>query len=142
MTMVLIAAIAILAVALVIALVMLMRGGNGAQQQMQFDELGERLEASALAQTREYERLERELRGEISETARVSRTELNGGFSQFQQTLASQFTSMTTVQAGKIDGFAQQLVKLTETNAQHLDAVRETLQQQAHQARDEQSITL
>ena len=89
MTMVLIAAVAVLAVALLIALFMLMRGNSDAQQQMQFDELGERLDAAALAQTREYERLERELRGEISETARVSRTELSGGFSQFQQTLAS-----------------------------------------------------
>ncbi|MGT2470330.1 recombinase RmuC [Paraburkholderia steynii] len=142
MTMVLIAAVAVLAVALVIALFMLMRGNSGAQQQMQFDELGERLDAAALAQTREYERLERELRGEISETARVSRTELSGGFSQFQQTLASQFTSMTTVQAAKIDGFAQQLVKLTDTNTQQLDAVRHSLQQQAQQARDEQGITL
>lgn len=142
MTMVLIAAIAVLAVALVLALAMLLRGQSGTQQQTQFDELHERFEDATLAQMREYERLERELRGEIAETARVSRAELSGGFAQFQQTLASQFTSMTTVQAGKIDGFAQQLVKLTDTNAQQLDAVRQSLQLQAQQARDEQGITL
>jgi DNA recombination protein RmuC len=92
MTMVLIAAVAVLAVALVIALVMLMRNSNGAHQLMHFAELGERLEAASAVQARSTERLERELRNEISETARVSRTELSGGFSQFQQTLASQFT--------------------------------------------------
>ncbi|HWT36715.1 MAG TPA: DNA recombination protein RmuC, partial [Paraburkholderia sp.] len=78
MTMVLIAAIAVLAVALVIALALLLRGANAEQQHVYIDELGERLDAAALAQMREYERLERELRGEISETARVSRSELNG----------------------------------------------------------------
>ena len=142
MTMVLIAAVVVLAVALVIALLILMRGGNDAGQQSLFAELDERLDEAAHEQSRAYERLERELRHDITETARVSRTELNGGFAQFQQTLAAQFTSMTTVQSGKIDGFAQQLVKLTDTNAQQLDAVRQSLQLQAQQARDEQSLTL
>ncbi|GAB2911074.1 DNA recombination protein RmuC [Paraburkholderia jirisanensis] len=145
MTLALVAAVVVLAVALVIALVVLLRGGNRAQhmqQTEQLDQLGERIVASADAQAREFERLERELRNDITETARVSRTEQSGGFSQFQQTLAAQFGSMTTVQGGKIDGFAQQLVKLTETNAQQLDAVRQSLQLQAHQARDEQGITL
>jgi DNA recombination protein RmuC len=146
MTTALLAAVVVLALALVLALVVLMRGGGRAQQTQQLEvqvgELAERIVASADAQAREFERVERELRNDITETARVSRTELSGGFSQFQQTLAAQFTSMTTVQTGKIDGFAQQLVKLTETNAQQLDAVRQSLQLQAQQARDEQGVTL
>lgn len=71
------------------------------------------------------------MRNDITETARVSRTEQSSGFAHFQQTLAAQFSSMTTVQGGKIDGFAQQL-----------DAVRHSLQQQAQQARDEQGRSL
>jgi len=145
MTVALVAAVVVLAVALVIALVVLLRGGNRAQQMQQterLDQLGERIVSSADAQAREFQRLERELRNDITETARVSRTEQSGGFSQFQQTLAAQFSSMTTVQAGKIDGFAQQLVKLTDTNARQLDAVRQSLQLQAQQARDEQGSTL
>jgi DNA recombination protein RmuC len=138
----LLAAVVVLAAALVIALIALLRGGAQGRQDERFDELGARIASSADAQTREFERLERELRNDITETARVSRTELSGGFSQFQQTLAAQFTSMTSVQSGKIDGFAQQLVKLTETNAQQLDAVRQSLQLQAQQARDEQGVTL
>ena len=141
MTMLLMAVV-ILAAALVIALIMLLRGGKSARDDLRFAELGERMSSAADVQGRAYERLERELRNEMTETARVSRSELNGGFAQFQQTLAAQFTSMTTVQSGKIDGFAQQLVKLTDTNAQQLDAVRQSLQHQAQQARDEQSLTL
>ena len=142
MTLLLPAAVVVLAVALVIALLVLMRGGRQGDLQAQLDQLGDHVGSAAQEQSRASERIERELRSEIKETARVSRTELNGGFSQFQQTLAAQFTSMTTLQNGKIDGFAQQLVRLTETNAQQLEAVRLSLQQQAQQARDEQGATL
>ncbi|EIF30233.1 hypothetical protein BCh11DRAFT_05712 [Burkholderia sp. Ch1-1] len=130
MTMILVAAVAVLAVALVIALALLMRGhsaGNGEQ----FELLSERMDAATDAQAHAYERLERQLRNDIAETARVSRTEQSSGFAHFQQTLAAQFSSMTTVQGGKIDGFAQQL-----------DAVRHSLQAQAQQARDEQGRSL
>lgn len=144
MTMMLPAAVVALAVALLIALLVLVsvskRSNGHADLDTRLDELADHVGATSATQTRAYERLERELRGEITETARVSRSELNGGFSQFQQTLAAQFTSMTTLQSGKIDGFAQQLVKLTETNAQQLDAVRHSVQQQAQQAREEQAV--
>jgi DNA recombination protein RmuC len=131
MTMILVAAVAVLAVALVIALALLMRGHSRAEDSEQFDLLNERMDAAADTQAHAYERLERQLRNDITETARVSRTEQSGGFAHFQQTLAAQFSSMTTVQGGKIDGFAQQL-----------DAVRHSLQTQAQQARDEQGRSL
>ena len=131
MTMILVAAVAVLAVALVIALALLMRGHGRAEESEQFELLNERMDAAADAQAHAYERLERQLRNDIGETARVSRTEQSGGFAQFQQTLATQFGSMATVQGGKIDGFAQQL-----------DAVRQSLQAQAQQARDEQGRSL
>ncbi|NPT36517.1 DNA recombination protein RmuC [Paraburkholderia xenovorans] len=130
MTMILVAAVAVLAVALVIALALLMRG-HGAGHGEQFELLSERMDAATDAQAHAYERLERQLRNDIAETARVSRTEQSSGFAHFQQTLAAQFSSMTTVQGGKIDGFAQQL-----------DAVRHSLQAQAQQARDEQGRSL
>src|SRR5579864_8359 len=142
MTEILLAAVVILAVALVVALLVLMRGRNDANQEERFAELGERVTDASNAQARAYERLERELRNEITETARASRLELGGGFSQFQQALAAQLTSIATVQNSQIDGFAQQLVKLTESNAQQLEAVRQSLQQQSQQAREEQGATL
>ncbi|MBN3805770.1 DNA recombination protein RmuC [Paraburkholderia sp. Ac-20336] len=131
MTMILVAAVAVLAVALVIALALLLRGRDRTEQHEQFDMLNERVDAVVDAQAHTAERLERQLRNDIAETARVSRSEQSGGFAQFQQTLAAQFGSMATVQGGKIDGFAQQL-----------DAVRHSLQVQAQQARDEQGRSL
>jgi DNA recombination protein RmuC len=131
MTMILAAAVAVLALALVIALALLMRGNHRAEQDEQFEQINERLDVATDAQAHAYERLERQLRNDIGETARVSRTEQSSGFAHFQQTLAAQFGSMATVQGGKIDGFAQQL-----------DAVRQSLQVQAQQARDEQGRSL
>ncbi|CAD6550637.1 DNA recombination protein RmuC [Paraburkholderia metrosideri] len=131
MTMILVAAVAVLAVALVIALALLMRGPKRADEDEQFELLHQRIDVAADTQAHAYERLERQLRNDITEAARVSRTEQSSGFAHFQQTLAAQFSSMTTVQGGKIDGFAQQL-----------DAVRQSLQVQAQQARDEQGRSL
>jgi DNA recombination protein RmuC len=129
--MILEAAVAVLAVALVIAVALLLRVQGRADDHEQFELLNERMDVAADTQAHANERLERQLRNDIAETARVSRTEQSSGFAHFQQTLAAQFSSMTTVQSGKIDGFAQQL-----------DAVRQSLQAQAQQARDEQGRTL
>ncbi|QQC63957.1 DNA recombination protein RmuC [Paraburkholderia ginsengisoli] len=131
MMMILVAAVAVLAVVLVIALALLMRVHGRADDTEQFELLNERLDIATDTQAHAYERLERQLRNDITETARVSRTEQSSGFAHFQQTLAAQFSSMTTVQGGKIDAFAQQL-----------DAVRHSLQAQAQQARDEQGRSL
>ncbi|QCP50492.1 DNA recombination protein RmuC [Trinickia violacea] len=141
MTMILVAAVALLAVALVIALVVLMKGAGRANEHA-FAELGEQMLEGAEKQTRAYERLERELRGEIAETSRQSRTELGAGFAQVQQMLAAQLASVATVQNNKIEDFAQRLAQLTESNGKQLDAVRESLQLQALQAREEQGLAL
>jgi DNA recombination protein RmuC len=131
MMIILVAAVAVLAVVLVIALALLMRAHGRADDSEQFELLNERIDVATGAQAHAYERLERQLRNDITETARVSRTEQSSGFAHFQQTLAAQFSSMITVQGGKIDAFAQQL-----------DAVRHSLQAQAQQARDEQGRSL
>lgn len=80
---------------------------------------------------RDSERLERGLRGEFGEAARVNRAESAQQMMRFQQTLSSQMTSIATLQNNQIDMFAQQLAKLTETNAQ-----------QAAQSREEQGASL
>lgn len=134
--------LAVLAVLLVVGLLFALRGAGRSKQDALLVDLGERTVAATDTQTRAFERLERELRSEIVDTARTSRTELSGGFAQFQQTLSTQQTGIATVQNGKIEGFAQQLVRLTETNAQQLEAVRQSLQLQAQQARDEQGAAL
>lgn len=134
--------LAVLAVLLVVGLLFALRSAGRSKQDALLVDLGERAVAATDTQTRAFERLERELRSEIVDTARTSRTELSGGFAQFQQTLSTQQTGIANVQNGKIEGFAQQLVRLTETNAQQLEAVRQSLQLQAQQARDEQGAAL
>ncbi len=88
------------------------------------------------------DRSERGLRQEFAETARAGRGEQSAQMAQFQQTLAAQMTSVATVQNNQIDGFAQQLAKLTETNAAQLEAVRQSLVLNGQQMREEQASTL
>lgn len=135
----LLAAIVALAVALVVALVMLLRGGPRGGG---LERLAEQIDDANDAHAHAAERLERELRAEIVDGARHSRTELAGNFAQLQQTLATQLTSVATVQNNQIDGFAQQLAKLVAGNTQQFDAMRDTLQRQAQLAREEQGTAL
>jgi DNA recombination protein RmuC len=138
MTTLLLAAVVVLALALAVAIVALVRGSRHDDVAV----LGDQIEDAAHAHARAVERLERELRGEIAENARGSRTELAGSFAQLQQTLAAQLTSVATVQNNQIEGFAQQLAKLVAGNAQQFDAMRDGMQRHAQQARDEQTTAL
>ncbi|AJY13480.1 DNA recombination protein RmuC [Burkholderia dolosa] len=137
-TTLLLAAVVVLALALAVAIVALVRGSRHDDVAV----LGDQIEDAAHAHARAVERLERELRGEIAENARGSRTELAGSFAQLQQTLAAQLTSVATVQNNQIEGFAQQLAKLVAGNAQQFDAMRDGMQRHAQQARDEQTTAL
>nr|WP_028215969.1 DNA recombination protein RmuC [Paraburkholderia oxyphila] len=139
----------VLALALLCAIVALMRARRGAHDDERaeatldaLDQLSDRIAGSTDTQARAAERIERELRNEIARTAQASRSEFGGGFTQVQQALAAHLTSIATVQSGQLDSFAQQLAKLTGSNAQQLDAVRQSQQLQAQQARDEQGQAL
>ena len=91
------------------------------------------------------ERLERELRREISESARSGRQELTQNLATFQQTLVQQGAEATRTQNNQIDAFGQQLAllqktlsdtlstqlsSLSESNARRMNEVRETLEKQ------------
>lgn len=95
-----------------------------------------------LMQQQEQERTERSLREQVQSSAQATRQELGGNFAQFQQALAAQLTSVATLQNNQLDSFAQQLVKLNETNAQQLEQVRQALIQQSQSAREEQGASL
>ena len=71
---------------------------------------------------RGLERLERELRTELSEMARGSRSESGQQMLRFQQQLSTQLTSIATVQQ-------QQLAQMSEANERRLADVRATLEQ-------------
>ena len=91
------------------------------------------------------ERLERELRREVTESARAGRQELLQTLSAFQGSLSQQGAEATRTQNAQIDAFAQQLLQLrgtlsdtltkqlqdlSESNARRLAEVCATLEQQ------------
>ncbi|MDR5831783.1 DNA recombination protein RmuC [Caballeronia sp. LP006] len=120
-------AIALLAIALLVALVVLfatMRRTSRVDIEEEFVALTDRVNDMGEAQARAQERLERGLRGDIAESARVSRMESQSGFTQFHQTLATQLASTSSVQNAQFDALAQQLA------------------QQSQQARDDQGNAL
>ena len=94
------------------------------------------------------ERLERELRREISESSRGGRQELTQNLATFQQSLVQQGAEATRTQNTQIDAFGQQLALLqktlsdtlttqlsgvSESNARRMSEVRETLEKQLAQ---------
>jgi len=94
------------------------------------------------------ERLERELRQEITESARSGRLELTQNLATFQQSLVQQAAEATRTQNTQIDAFGQQLAllqktlsdtltlqlsNLSESNARRMSEVRATLEAQLAQ---------
>jgi DNA recombination protein RmuC len=112
----------------------------------QFDALADDLALLRDESGRTAERLERSVRGEVAETARIGRAEMGAtitaALGQFQHTVASQLNSVASLQNQKVDGFARDLANLTQSNAAQLEAVRLSLAEQARHARDEQSAGL
>ncbi|HEY4317750.1 MAG TPA: DNA recombination protein RmuC [Herbaspirillum sp.] len=143
-------ALSILIVALQI--VLLLRGGKGANAEADANlNAANAAMAAQIAQMKTElqrhqqdlaERTERELRNQMQTTAQSTRQELGSNFTQLQQALAAQISGVATVQNNQIDGFAQQLVKLNETNAQQLDSMRLAMNQQAQVSREEQGSSL
>ena len=103
------------------------------------------------------DRLERELRREISDSARSSRQELASTLATFQHTLVQQSAEATRTQNTQIDAFSRQLSMLqqsvsdtlttqlqsvSESNARRMGEVRETLAHQLAQLQQTNSAKL
>ncbi|RYG13915.1 MAG: DNA recombination protein RmuC [Burkholderiales bacterium] len=103
------------------------------------------------------ERLERELRREISESSRGGRQELTQAFATFQHSLVQQGAEATRTQNTQIDAFAQQLTllqktlsdtltlqlqSLGESNARRMGEVRATLEAQLNQLQQSNAAKL
>ena len=103
------------------------------------------------------DRLERELRREISDSARGSRQELASTLATFQHTLVQQSAEATRTQNTQIDAFSRQLSMLQqslsdtlttqlqsvgESNARRMGEVRETLENQLAQLQQSNSAKL
>ena len=99
-----------------------------------------------------HEKIERELRREISDSARASRQELAGTFATFQRSLVQQSAEAVRTQNTQIDAFGQQVTQqltllqktladtlhtqlqsVSESNARRMVEVRDTLEKQLTQ---------
>ena len=114
------------------------------QAQQQFQQLQQVQQAIAASS----ERLERELRTEVQESARGGRQEVMQTLATFQHTLVQQSAEATRTQNSQMDAFAQQLALLqktlsdtltqqvqllSEANARRLSEMRGTLETQLAQ---------
>ncbi|MDO8447443.1 MAG: DNA recombination protein RmuC [Rhodoferax sp.] len=118
----------------------LRRSDGGAAEQAKVELL-----AAVKSASDHTERLERELRREISESSRDGRQELTQNLATFQLALVQQGAEATRTQNTQIDAFGQQLALLqktlsdtlnnqlsglSESNARRMNEVRETLEKQ------------
>jgi DNA recombination protein RmuC len=146
-------ALAIAAVIIVLQILTLLRG-SGKEQAAGLEKLQSELQQH---QQQASERMERELRSEVQTSAQGTRQELSANFTQLQQTVTAQLTSVATIQNKQIDLFAQQqatalarfgdtlnesLGKLTESNALRMAEVRKTLEEKIKDLQTDNSARL
>ncbi|WP_394756577.1 DNA recombination protein RmuC [Rhodoferax sp.] len=150
MTELLLWAVLTLAVLHVGLLFWIVRQRSRAEEQAETDRRSQEVVQQALLAlvSASSERLERELRREISESARGGRQELTQNLATFQQALVQQGAQATRTQNTQIDAFGQQLALLqktlsdtlttqlsavSESNARRMHEIRETLEKQLAQ---------
>lgn len=147
-------ALGLLDLALLLWLVLRPRQGNSAAEQA--ESLGA-LRLALDASGERLERMEREVRRDISESARSGRLELGSTFATFQQTLVQQSAEAVRTQNTQIDAFSTQLTllqktlsdtlstqlqSLSEANARRLMEVRSTLEVQLAQLQAQNAAKL
>ena len=91
---------------------------------------------------KDAERLERELRSEVQDSARGTRQELAGHLSLFQQTLLTQSGDVARTQNEQIDSFRTQLAAMQQQVGDALHAATRSLAAQSQAARDAQDAGL
>ncbi|TCS34378.1 DNA recombination protein RmuC [Paucimonas lemoignei] len=129
----------LLAASILVLQVMLLLRGKGSDITSRLNQLQEDLRAH---QQQTSERIERELRAQVQASGQGTRQELTGSLAQFQQTMATQMTSVATIQNSQIDSFAQQLAKLNEASIQQLENMRQAIAMQSQSSREEQAVSL
>ncbi|HYN60335.1 MAG TPA: DNA recombination protein RmuC [Rubrivivax sp.] len=126
---------ALLALILLLVLWLALRSGD----RKPLRELAESLQQSA---RHDGERLERELRGEVQDSARGTRQELAATLALFQQTLLTQSGDVARTQNEQIDSFRTQLAMMQQQVSASLQAATQALGQQSQAARDAQDAAL
>lgn len=89
-----------------------------------------------------HERLERELRDEVSRSAQGTRVELSSALGMFQQTLLNQQGDVARTQNEQIDSFRTQLATMQTAVSQALQAAAGAQTAQAQASREAQDLAL
>lgn len=111
---------------------------RGQRSQQKPDEVWQSSLQNLLQQQREeLLRLERGLLAQLQQQAQAGRQEMQHNLSGFQQALISQLSTISQLQKGQMDSFAQQLAQLNQANASQLEKIKLILLQQAQQSREE-----
>jgi DNA recombination protein RmuC len=101
--------------------------------------LGDSLQQAA---RQDAERLERELRAEVQDSARGTRQELAGSLSLFQQSLLTQSGDVARTQNEQIDSFRTQLAAMQQQVSDALQGATQALALQSQSARNAQDAAL
>ena len=120
--------VALLALNLVLLLVLLLRKGEGEETQRALRD--------------EQDRIGREVRGEVQDSARGTRQELSQALALFQQTLLAQQGDVARTQNEQIDSFRTQLSTMQQMVGQSLQQATAALAQQSQAARESQDAAL
>ncbi len=133
------------ALLIVLALVSLAKLAALARAEAALGDLRVRIEGVAGAN----ERLERELRAEITQSrgdmqhqGQALRQEVTLSIGQFGQTLQSQIAGVAQLQGSRMEAFAAQLSTLTQSTEQRLEAVRSIVEQRLELLRTDSASKL
>ena len=117
---------------------LLRRPPTDAQAVAQRQQLLDSLQAQSQQTGQRIERVESELRREISDSARGGRQEVQQTLATFQESLTRQGAEATRTQNAQLDAFSQQLLQLRgtlgDTLTQQLQAISLGMTQQAQEA--------
>jgi len=144
----------------VVLLIVWLRQRGGEDASAELERLGglmQNINQSVATGNERLERLEREMRREISETARSARQEQSTSLATFQQSVVQQNAEFVRTQNAQLDAFSQQLTllqktladtlttqiqSLSEANARRLSEVRATLESQLAQLQQSNATKL
>ena len=124
--------------ALLLLWLLLRRPPANAEEAAQRQQVLAALQSQGQQATQRIERVESELRREITDNARGGRQEIQQTLATFQETLTRQDAEATRTQNTQLDAFAQQLLQLRgtlgDTLTQQLQAISLGMSQQAAEA--------
>ncbi|HTJ94959.1 MAG TPA: DNA recombination protein RmuC [Pararobbsia sp.] len=136
LTMMLGVALVAAVVALVIALLVVLNRRGGRLDETVLDDLGDRWADAALVQQRAIERLEREIRADIAQSARVGRDEQSVSLKRFGDTLNQQFAQLSESNERRLSEvratLEQKLKDIEANNAAKLEEMRRTVDEKLH----------